>query len=120
MLERIKKERLTVKQVQDIIKENKEQVEEMDINPNMQTVLSGLDIVNKKSNTFDDVEPEIVEDKMDKTQMINIDAIKASAQDITSPLNKFVHILTHLLVFCQIYIELYLFISLSLSNLTKS
>ena len=36
MLERIKKERLTVKQVQDIIKENKEQVEEMDINPNMQ------------------------------------------------------------------------------------
>lgn len=82
MLERIKKERLTVKQVQDIIKENKEQVEEMDINPNMQKVLSGLDIVNKKSNTFDDVEPEIVEDKMDKTQMINIDAIKASAQDI--------------------------------------
>ena len=60
MLERIKKERLTVKQVQDIIKENKEQVEEMDINPNMQKVLSGLDIVNKKSNTFDDVEPEIV------------------------------------------------------------
>lgn len=82
MLERIKKERLTVKQVQEIIKENKEKVEEIDINPNMQKVLSGLDIVNKKSNTFDDVEPEIVEDKMDKTQMINIDAIKASAQDI--------------------------------------
>lgn len=85
MLERIKKERLTVKQVQDIIKENKEKLEEMDINPNMQKVLSGLDIVNKKSNTFDDVEPEIVEDKMDKTQMINIDAIKASAQDINHP-----------------------------------
>lgn len=86
MLNRIKKERLTVKQVLDIIKEKKQEViEEIDINPNMQKVLSGLDIVDKKSNTFNDVEPEIVEDKMDKTQMINIDAIKAAAKDINEP-----------------------------------
>lgn len=74
LLDKIIKERLTVKQLDEIVK--------MEINPNMQKALNGIDLVDKKSNTFNDIEPEIVEDKMDQTQIINIDEIKKAAKDV--------------------------------------
>lgn len=89
LLNRITKEKIAVSSLSEIIKNDTPipEVNEIDINPNMQKALSGINLVDKKSETFNDTNKEIVEGKnmdnnMDKTQMINIDEIKSAAQDI--------------------------------------
>lgn len=56
-------------------------VMDMDINDNMQKALNGLDIVDAKSNVFNDTEAVIE----DKTQAIDINKIKEVAEDINRP-----------------------------------
>lgn len=56
-------------------------VMDMDINDNMQKALNGLDIVDAKSNVFNDTEAVIE----DKTQAIDINKIKEVAEDINKP-----------------------------------
>lgn len=56
-------------------------VMDMDINDNMQKALNGLDIVDAKSNVFNDTEAVIE----DKTHAIDINKIKEVAEDINKP-----------------------------------
>ncbi len=93
VLEKIIKERLTVKQTDDLIKflvnpgastTINSLNESMDINPNIKSALNGLDIKNTESDIFNDVEP-IIEDKLGETQILDINKIKEAAEDVIKP-----------------------------------
>lgn len=60
---------------------NGDNISNMEINDNIQNALKNLDIVDTKSNVFNDTEP-VVEDK---TQVLDINKIKEVAQDINKP-----------------------------------
>ena len=60
---------------------NGDNISNMEINDNIQNALKNLDIVDTKSDVFNDTEP-VVEDK---TQVLDINKIKEVAQDINKP-----------------------------------
>ena len=60
---------------------NGDNISNMEINDNIQNALKNLDIVDTKSDVFNDTEP-VVEDK---TQVLDINKIKKVAQDINKP-----------------------------------
>ncbi len=60
---------------------NGDNISNMEINDNIQKALKNLDIVDTKSDVFNDTEP-VVEDK---TQVLDINKIKEVAQDINKP-----------------------------------
>ena len=60
---------------------NGDNISNMEINHNIQNALKNLDIVDTKSDVFNDTEP-VVEDK---TQVLDINKIKEVAQDINKP-----------------------------------
>lgn len=60
---------------------NNDSISNMEFNDNMQNALKNLDIVDTKSDVFNDIEPAIE----DKTQILDINKIKETAQDINKP-----------------------------------